>query len=56
MDTGSNKTRISEALSEFDKHSYGDLIISKRNGVIKSYKINAEVRFDMGEKNGKKRL
>ena len=49
-----NKSRIEKALQEFIKHPYADLTISKHSGVIKSFRINLEVRFDpkIENKNG----
>ena len=40
-----NKGKIAQALKEFEKHPFGDLIISKHRGVIKSFRVNTEVRF-----------
>lgn len=47
-----NSKKITQALMEFEKHPFCDLVISKFDGVVKSFKVQAEVRFNEG-RNGK---
>lgn len=44
-----NAKKIAKALEEFSRHPFGELTFSKYNGIIKSYKINTEVRFNDGK-------